>query len=101
MARQRSELSEKLHEICQNVYFQPPANIKLTYPCIIYRLDNLNVRFADNGGYQVMDEYSLTYITRDPDDELIRIIPLTFPYCVMTNTATSDNLRNYYYRLYF
>lgn len=101
MGKSRIELNADLHEICPNVYFQPPSNLRLTYPCIIYKLDNLNVRFANNGTYHYMDEYSLTYITRDPDDENIRKIPLALPYCTMTNTATADNIRNYYYRLYY
>lgn len=100
MGKPRAELSEILHGICENVYFQPPANKKLTYPCIIYKLENVDVTFADNGAYRVMDEYSLTYITRDPDDIKIREFVL-LRYCQMTNTSISDNLRHYYYRLYF
>lgn len=100
MGKPRAELSEILHGICENVYFQPPANKKLTYPCIIYKLENVDVTFADNGAYRVMDEYSLTYITRDPDDTKIREFVL-LRYCQMTNTSASDNLRHYYYRLYF
>ena len=100
MARSRNELSAILHEICDNVYFQPPANKKITYPCIIYKLDKVDVTFADNGVYKLMDEYSITYITRDPDDENIRKIVM-LRYCTMSNTSCSDNLRNYYYKLYF
>lgn len=100
MGKPRAELSEILHGICENVYFQPPANKQLTYPCIIYKLENVDATFADNGAYRVMDEYSLTYITRDPDDMTIREFVL-LRYCQMTNTSTADNLRHYYYRLYF
>jgi len=100
MARPRSELSAILHELCDHVYFQPPANKQIIYPCIVYKLENFDVTFADNDAYRDMDEYSITYITRDPDDENIRKIP-KLRYCSMTGTSTSDNLRNYYYRLYF
>lgn len=100
MARPRSELSAILHEFCSNVYFQPPSNLKLSFPCIIYKLDSFDDRAADNRDYLTMDEYSITYVTRDPDDPNIRAIK-QLPYCSMTNNTTADNLRHYYYRLYF
>lgn len=100
MAKSRDDLSAILHKFCSNVYFQPPANKKLTYPCIIYNLDRLNVIFADNGVYRMMDEYHVTYITRDPDDVNIRLLA-TLPLCSLTGTSPSDNLHHSYYRLYF
>lgn len=100
MARPRSELSAILHGICENVYFQPPASKKIVYPCIVYKLNNLNETHADNGTYRMMDEYNITYITRDPDDANIREIG-KLQYCAMTNAQSSDNLHNYNYRLYF
>lgn len=100
MAKSRADLSNLLHTFCTNVYFQPPADKKLSYPCIIYSLDNLNVMFADNGAYRMMDEYSVTYITRDPDDINIRKLA-TIPLCRLTRTASPNNLHHYYYRVYY
>lgn len=100
MAKSRADLSLTLSNICQNVYFQPPASKKLTYPCIIYSLANLNVIFADNGVYRIMDEYSVTYITRDPDDENIHKIAM-LPLCRLNRTASPDNLHHNYYTLYY
>lgn len=99
MARPRSELSEKLHALCNNVYFQPPTGKMLTYPCIVYSLDTFDVIRADNGPYRTYDKYSITYMTRDPDDEVIRGIAL-LPLCIMTRSSNNDNLHHYYYRLY-
>ena len=100
MARSRIELSEILHRICGNVYFQPPTNTKLSYPCIVYKLERMDVRFADNGPYRICDEYSITYITRDPDDINIRTI-LMLPYCRFDRAFSSDNLHHNAYTLYF
>lgn len=100
MARSRSELSAKLHEICNNVYYQPPADKKLTYPCIVYNLNRINVTFADNGSYRMMNEYNLLYITRDPDDSNITKF-LTLPYCGFDRSYPSDNLHHYSYSIYF
>lgn len=100
MARPRAELSAILHDICPNVYFQPPANKKITYPCIIYSLDRIDVTPADNTSYRTMNEYSLKYITRDPDDANIVIIR-GLRYCSMEKAYSSDNLHHYPYRIYF
>lgn len=100
MARPRSELSAKLHEFCGNVYFQPPANKSLSFPCIVYSLSRVGVVFADNGPYRTYDEYSVTYITRDPDDVTIHELAL-LSMCRMTNTGKNDNLHHYYYQLYY
>lgn len=100
MARPRSELSEILHEFCDNVYFQPPTGTKIKYPCIIYKIEDLDPRYADNRTYSICNQYSITYITRDPDDNVkYRIVDL--PMCRMTRSYTEDNLYHYAYRLYF
>ena len=100
MAKPRIELSNKLHSICNNVYYQPPADKKLLYPCIIYNLEAIGVIFADNGIYRIMNQYSILYITRDPDDTNINNI-LKFRYCNFGRSYSSDNLHHYSYTIYF
>lgn len=99
MAKPRSELSGILHGYCDNVYFQPPADKKLTYPCIIYSLDSVDVVFADNGHYRIMDKYSITYITRDPDDAMIKQL-LSIRYCSFNRAYPADNLHHYSYTVF-
>ncbi len=94
MAKQRSELSAVLHEICDNVYFQPPTGRKLDYPCIVYKLEQMNLRFADNGVYVLHDKYEIKYITRDPDDNT-RYEFLKIPYCSSERMYIADNLYHY------
>lgn len=100
MVRSRDELSAKFHALCDHVYFQPPGGHKLQYPCIIYTLDGLNDKAADNLDYLTHVEYSVTYITRDPDDSVIFDLD-HLPMCAMTRAFTSDNLRHYVYRLFY
>lgn len=95
----RTELTRKFKEICPNVYFQPPATVKLTYPCIIYSLDDLEPIHADDFVYGVKDRYSVLYITRNPDDMATRTIAC-LPSCRMNRAYTADNLYHYSYRLY-
>ncbi len=99
MAQPRAKLSDILHTLSDHVYFQPPTGTKIIYPCIIYKLENLNVKFADNISYRMLDEYSILYITRDPDDMRIHDIAL-LPLCKMNRSYTEDNLYHYRYTIY-
>lgn len=100
MAKPRSSLSEKLHEICDNVHFQPPTGYKLTYPCIVYELERMTVRRADNGTYTTYGEYLITYITRDPDDET-KFEFVGIPMCSSERFFINDNLYHYPFKLYW
>lgn len=99
MAKPRTNLSEILHELCPNVYFQPPGGHRLTYPCIIYSLSDIDVRHADNQWYTMHDAYSVTYITRDPDDPVIHELA-KLPMCRLNRPFSSDNLHHYEYTIY-
>ena len=97
MAKSRQQLSEILNKIMgvpKRVYFQPPATIKMSYPCIIYKFDDIDTTFADNKKYVVM------VVTRDPDSDLpMKIAQL--PMCTMNRAYPSDNLYHYVFDLYF
>lgn len=99
----RLKLHERLKEILgdEKVYFQPPASVKLNYPCIVYKLTNADIGYADNSSYRYSRRYQITLITKDPDSVLIDLIPLTFQHCAFTNYFVSDNLNHYIYDLYF
>ena len=68
----RLELQHLLEDILgsSNVYFQPPNNIRMTYPCIVYALSNDQRLHADNHIYHRRKRYDVTVISRDPDDPL-------------------------------
>lgn len=66
-----------LHQILKSlftdtphVYFQPPESVRLSYPCIVYKLTDIRGRYADNKTYLEYREYQLTVIDRDPDSPL-------------------------------
>lgn len=102
MAKSRSSLRDILYGICDSdhVHFQPPTGYKLTYPCIIYELENIHVRKADNKPYSTYDVYHITYITRDPDDENKRRF-LDIPMCSPEHFFINDNLYHYPFKLYW
>ena len=99
----RLELHEKLCEILgsRNVYFQPSESVKLVYPCIIYSLSTLNIKYADNHIYSHRDRYSVTVVDRDPDSKIYEDVLYGFQYCSFDRPFTSDNLNHKVLTLYF
>lgn len=53
-----------------HLYFQPPPNLRMEFPCIIYERVRINTRFADNDPYQLNDVYQVTYVDTDPDSDM-------------------------------
>jgi len=54
-----------------NVYFQPPPTFEMVYPCIAYSLSDIDAKHADNDPYILTTEYSVIYISKDPDDSVM------------------------------
>ena len=97
---------EELHALlCKTfgsnrVYFQPPATLQISYPCIVYSLKGHFDRRADNANYHRKREYELIFITRDPDSPMIETLA-DLPYCSMRSPYTADNLHHYPYTIYY
>lgn len=53
------------------VYFQPPPNIQLEYPCIIYSRQRSNTTHADNSLYFHNMGYTVTVIDANPDSPIL------------------------------
>ena len=53
----RLELHSKLVQLIgnNNVYFQPPASVKMSYPCVVYNIGNGEAKRADNQLYGYID----------------------------------------------
>ena len=102
MAR-RIELQEKLEALLGNrhVYFQPPESLKLVYPCIIYRRDTGNTRYANDMPYNFNNRYSITYITKDPDDPFVETLAYAFSKIEHDRFYISDNLNHDVFTLYY
>lgn len=97
----RLQLHNKLVELLGSnaVFFQPPENVKLTYPCIIYNLDDIDKQNANNRPYRLSNMYAVMLITKDPDSELIQDIA-KFEQCVFNRYYVADGLHHYVYKIY-
>lgn len=83
-----------------NVYFQPPPNLAMVYPCIVYNRDRAETEFADNIPYRRTKRYQVTIIDADPDS-LIPDKVAELPMCLFERHFTADNLHHDVYNLYF
>lgn len=96
----------KLHAIFEeilnsrNVYFQPPETIKMKYPAIVYKRDNIDNRHADDTVYMQKDAYEVIVIDPNPDSIYVRKVS-TLPMCRYERYYTSDNLNHDVFTIYF
>lgn len=82
------------------VYYQPPNNTGMDYPCIVFKLDDQDTKFANNRPYLHFDKYQVTIIDSDP----LSAIPAKvadLPTCTFDRRFISDNLHHTVYNLYF
>lgn len=96
----RQDLHLLLETFTPNVYFQPPTNIKMVYPCILYNRDFSHTEFADGEPYRNTLRYAVTVIDRDPDSVIPEKIA-AMPMCVFNRHFTADGLNHDVYNVYF
>lgn len=102
MARPRTELQQMLKDVLgsDHVYFQPPPNVALAYPCIVYSRDLSQTVFADNSPYSYAQRYQVILIDKNPDSEIHAKIA-ALPMCLFTRFYTADNLNHDVFNLFF
>jgi hypothetical protein len=96
----RLELHQLLETFTPNVYFQPPTNVQLKYPCIIYERDFASTKFADDKVYDHVIRYAITVIDQDPDSEIPSKVA-SMPMSLFNRFFTVDNLNHDVYNVYF
>lgn len=99
----RLDLQAELEKVIgnQNVYFQPPESVKLSFPCIVYKLGTASTQYANDMPYIFKARYEVTAIHKDPDDSIFEKLAMHFPYCKHDRTFTSGNMYHDVFELYF
>lgn len=97
---QRLDLHEILVGITPKVYFQPPSDLQMEYPCIVYQRDQANTKFADGKPYSYTQRYQVTLIARDPDSNILDSIKV-LPLCVYNRYFATSGLNHDVFTLYF
>lgn len=94
----RQRLHQKLLEMTDRVYFQPPENVRLEYPCIVYSRVQMDTKHADNKPYSRTKRYNVTIIDRDPDSPLPDMVG-DLPGSSFVTHFTNDNLNHDIYNI--
>lgn len=98
----RLDLQAMLEELLgsEEVYFQPPASVKMQYPAIVYSRSNIVNEHADDSVYRQLPAYEVTVIDRDPDSEIVFKVS-RLPYCRFDRHYTADNLNHDTFTLHY
>lgn len=99
----REDLHAELEAILgsKNVYFQPPDNYHMKYPCIVYRLENERTAYANDKHYVKHKRYEVTYITNDPTSEVCFRIHDDLEYCYWDRRFVTDNMYHNVYTVFY
>lgn len=97
----RLDLHTELLTFLPNVYFQPPANILMKYPCIVYNKTGKNRHFADDVIYLSQQGYNITVIDSNPDSIVADNIEKYFQHCAINQYYSADNLNHTTLNLYY
>lgn len=83
-----------------NVYFQPPASMQLTYPAIIYSRTSDETVYAENVPYDRWIRYQITVIDKNPDSDVPNNVA-KLAMCKFNRFYTSDNLNHDVFNIFF
>lgn len=99
----RVELQSALEDVLgsKNVYFQPPATIKMSYPAIVYSLDRDTHWNANDEIYLMKKRYTLTVIDKNPDTTIPDSLIYSFQYCSFDRHYKADNLNHYVLTIFY
>ena len=83
------------------VYYQPPENLKLKYPCIVFNRSRATINHADNYPYRITKRYDITLITigADNDEYLDKLLEL--PMCNYDRENIVNGLVHEYLDMYY
>lgn len=96
----RLQLHSELKKITTNVYFQPPEDFKLNYPCILYSRSRIDTMYANDKPYTHRVAYTVMVIDRDPDSGIPAMVG-SLPTSRFDRHYTSNNLNHDVYSLYY
>lgn len=98
----RLDLQAELEELLgsRNVYFQPPASVRINYPAIVYTRSDIDNTFADDLVYMQSHFYEVTVIDEDPDSKIVDAVS-KLPTCRFSRHFTSENLNHDTFIIYY
>lgn len=83
-----------------NVYYQPPENIRIQYPCIVYGLSRINTSHANNKRYKIKNRYTVTIIDKKPDSKIYTEM-LNYMYAGFDRVYTKEGLNHFVFTVHY
>lgn len=102
MARPRSQLQTVLEGILgsDQVHYQRPENLQMSYPAFIYSRKYGDVKHADNSTFVHTKQYQVIAILDDPDDPAADRLE-ALPYVTFEREYPEKDLLHKVFNLYF
>jgi hypothetical protein len=82
------------------VYYQPPPNLFMNYPCIRYELDDVRMTHANDAVYNSTRRYQITIIDENPDSVIAAKFEV-LPKCSFDRSYARDGLNHFVFNLFF
>ena len=91
----RLELHTELVKILgsRHVYFQPPENLRMEYPAIVYERSQGSNVYGDDIKYLRWHQYQITIIDPNPDSGIVERMA-DFPYTRYVRHFTTEGLNH-------
>lgn len=97
----RMEIQTRLETLFyMKVYFQPPPNLSLEYPCIVYEKQRTETRRADNRPFTFYDRYTVTHISKSYDESVPIKMLGAFRHAFQDREFKTDGLYHQVYTVY-
>lgn len=101
--RPMDKLRDEMIEVTgiSNVYIDPPATVKMKYPCIRITRNSGYTQFANNMPYKHDRSYSVKLIDYDPDSYYYYRLVMGFPMIRFNRHYVADELHHDDFILYY
>lgn len=101
-SKNRLKLQSVLEDILgsRNVYFQPPTNITMKYPAIVYTRVSDKTKYAGNSLYSRYIKYQITVMDRDPDSQIPQGVS-ALQNCSFDRHFVADSLNHDVFNIYY
>lgn len=90
----------KALEDCE-AYYQPPENLRIVYPCFVYRRIPGEQFRADNRMYKYHRCWEVIFITTDSESTIREDMLTQFPMCRHIRDYPADNLYHHVFNLFY
>lgn len=90
----------KTLEDCE-AYYQPPENLRIVYPCFVYRRIPGETHLADNQMYLYHRCWEIVFITEDSESTIREDMLRHFSRCRQIRDYVADNLYHHVFNLYY